>query len=167
MVCMSGNKGTIDMLNKEQSSAFVALAMNWGCSFLKFIINEMKGNLKESKSERFMMLLRGVVTRDLKLLNESTFPLMLQNRGGKYKFQGLLRLKKFGEFAEMEGVDAVETSEIPNVFVEEEHDVEIVSSKPFDEDVYVVKLPEYEDDLTREEPDMDFDFEMETLPIFE
>ncbi|KAL8223153.1 hypothetical protein R6Q57_020552 [Mikania cordata] len=60
-------------------------------------------------------------------------------------------------FAEME--------EIPNVFVEEEHDVEVVSSKPSDEDVYFVKLAEYEDVLTGEELDMDFYFEMETLPV--
>ncbi|KAL8240113.1 hypothetical protein R6Q59_013468 [Mikania micrantha] len=109
MMCMSGNKGTFDMLNKEQSSAF--------------------------------------------------------NQGGKYKFEGLHTLKKFGQFAKMEDVDAAEASEIPNVFVEEEHDVEVVSSKPSYEDVYVVKLPEYEDVLTGEEPDMDFDFEMETLPV--
>ncbi|KAL8223152.1 hypothetical protein R6Q57_020551 [Mikania cordata] len=55
--------------------------------------------------------------------------------------------------------------EIPNVFVEEEHDVEVVSSKPSDEDVYFVNLAEYEDVLTGEEQDMDFYFEMETLPV--
>ncbi|KAL8213971.1 hypothetical protein R6Q57_003420 [Mikania cordata] len=149
MVCMSGNKGTFDMLNKKKSFAFVALAMNWEYNFSKFILNEMKGNLKGSKYERFMMyprflqmifderysgLQRGVVTRDLNLLSESTFPLIMQNQGGKYKFE-----------------EDVVAAEAPNVFVEEEHDVEI--------------LPEYEDVTTGDEPDLDFDFEMETIPV--
>ncbi|KAL8215992.1 hypothetical protein R6Q57_022829 [Mikania cordata] len=55
--------------------------------------------------------------------------------------------------------------EIPNFFVKEEYDVEVVSSKPSDEDDYEVKLPDYEDVLTGEEPDMDFDFEMETKQV--
>ncbi|KAL8211279.1 hypothetical protein R6Q57_005716 [Mikania cordata] len=89
----------------------------------------------------------------------------MKNRGGKYKFERLHPLKKFGQFEEMEGVDAVEATEIPNVFVEKEHDVEIVSSKPSDEDVYVVKFQDYEDVVTRDEPDLDFDFETETIPV--
>ncbi|KAL8201885.1 hypothetical protein R6Q57_011032 [Mikania cordata] len=180
MVCMSGNKGTFDMLKKDQSSAFVVLAMNWGFKFSKCILNEMKGNLKGSKSERFMMyprflqmifdeifpgLQRGVVTRDLKVLSESTFPLIMQNRGGKYKFEGLHPLKKFGQFAEIEEGDVVEAAEIPNAFIEKEHDTEVMNSRPSDEDVYVVKIPEYEDVVTGDEPDMDFDFEIETIPI--
>ncbi|KAL8211280.1 hypothetical protein R6Q57_005717 [Mikania cordata] len=48
-------EGTFDMLNKEQSSAFVALSMNWKYNFSKYIINEIKGKLKGSKSKRFMM----------------------------------------------------------------------------------------------------------------
>ncbi|KAL8255172.1 hypothetical protein R6Q59_033393 [Mikania micrantha] len=72
----------------------------------------------------------------------------MQKHGGKYKFEGLHPLKKFGQFVEMDGVDAVEAAEIPTVFVEEEHD-----------------LPEYEDVVTRDEPDLDFDFETETIPI--
>ncbi|KAL8217889.1 hypothetical protein R6Q57_021262 [Mikania cordata] len=90
---------------------------------------------------------------------------MTQNRGGKYKFEGLHPLKKFSQFGEMEDVDVVEAAEIPNVFVEEGHDIEIVSSKPSDEDVYVVKLPKYEDVVIGYEPYMDFDFEMETILI--
>ncbi|KAL8218172.1 hypothetical protein R6Q57_021545 [Mikania cordata] len=87
----------------------------------------MKGNLKGSQSERFMMYSR----------------FLQMNQGGKYKFVRLHPLKKFGQFTEIEGVDAVEAPEIPNVFVKEEHDVEVVCSKPSDEDVYVVKLPGY------------------------
>ncbi|KAL8260142.1 hypothetical protein R6Q59_028095 [Mikania micrantha] len=158
MVSMSGYKGTYDMLNKDQSSAFVALAMNWGFNFSKFILNEMKGNLRGSKSEKFMMypkflqmifdekfpnLQRGVVTRDLKLFSESTFPLIMQNRCGKYKFEELHPLKKFGQFAEVEDMDAGEEAEIPNAVVEEERDVQV----------------------TGNEPDMNFDFEMETTPV--
>ncbi|KAL8211267.1 hypothetical protein R6Q57_005704 [Mikania cordata] len=172
MVCKSGNKGTFDMLNTEQSLAFVALTMNWGYNFSKFILNEMKGNLKGNKSERFMMyprflqvifdekfsvLLKGAVTQDLKLLSEYTFPLVMQNRGGKYKFEGLHPLKKFGQFAEIEEGD-VKAVEIPIAFIEEENDIEVMNSRPSDEDVYVVKLLEYEDVVTGEEPDMDFDF---------
>ncbi|KAL8218005.1 hypothetical protein R6Q57_021378 [Mikania cordata] len=179
MVCISGNKGTFDMLNREQASAFVSLAMNWEYNFSKFILNEMKGNLKGSKVKRFIMypkflqmifderypiLQRGIVTRDLKLLNESTFLLMLQNRGGKYQFQGLHQLRNFGQFVEIEGFDAGENV-IPNVFVEEEHDVEAVSSKNSDEDVYVFKLPERENILTKESNDMVFDFETEAHEI--
>ncbi|KAL8199600.1 hypothetical protein R6Q57_013168 [Mikania cordata] len=128
----------------------------------------MKVNLIGSKSERFMMyprflqlifderysgLQKGVVTRDLKLLSESTFPLMMQNR------------EKFGQFAEIKDINAAEEPMIPNVFVEEEHDVETVSSKFYDEDVYVVKLPKYEDVLTVEGTNMDFDFEIESHEV--
>ncbi|KAL8199668.1 hypothetical protein R6Q57_013236 [Mikania cordata] len=180
MVCMSGNKGSFDMLNKEQTSAFVALSMNWGFNFSKFILNEMKGNLRGSRSERFMMyprflqmffderfpnLQRGVVNWDLKLLSESTFPLMMQNRGGKYKFEGLHPLKKFGQFAETEGVDVGEVAEIPNAVIEEEHDVQVLGSKSSDEDIYVVQPPEYEAVVTGYEPDMDFDFETDTVLV--
>ncbi|KAL8256442.1 hypothetical protein R6Q59_031509 [Mikania micrantha] len=84
----------------------------------------------------------------------------MQNRGGKYKFKGLHPLKKFGQFAEIEDVDVAEEPAIPNVFIEEEHDVDVVSSKFSEEDVYVVKLPEYEDVLPGEDVDMDFDFEI-------
>ncbi|KAL8228644.1 hypothetical protein R6Q59_000551 [Mikania micrantha] len=180
MVYMSGNKGTFHMLNKEQSSAFVTLAMNWGYNFSKFILNEMKSNLKGSKSKRFMMyprflqmifdernpvLQRGVVTRDLKLLSVSTIPLMMQNRDGKYKFEGLHPLKKFGQFAEIEDADTAEEVNAPNVVVEEEHDVEAAGSKSADDDVYLVKFPEYEDVLMGEEPDVDFEFEIETQEV--
>ncbi|KAL8202070.1 hypothetical protein R6Q57_011217 [Mikania cordata] len=89
------------MLNKEQSSAFVVMAMNWGYNFSKFILNEIKGNLKGSKSERFMMY-----HRFLQMIFDERFP-----------------------------------------------------------DVYVVKLPEYEDVVTRDELDLDFNFEMETIPV--
>ncbi|KAL8226699.1 hypothetical protein R6Q57_016531 [Mikania cordata] len=131
--------------------------MNWEYNFSKFILNEMKGNFKRSKGERFMMyprflqmefddqyptLQRGIVTRDLKLLNESKFPLMLKNRVGKYQFQGLHQLRKF-----------------------EEHDMEAVSLKNFDENVYIVKLPEHEDILTEESHDVVFDFETEAHEI--
>ncbi|KAL8209501.1 hypothetical protein R6Q57_006233 [Mikania cordata] len=154
MECMSGNKGTFDMLNKEQTSAFVALAMNWGFNFSKFILNEMKGNLRGSRSER-----------NLKLLSESTFPLMMQNRGGQYKFKGLHSLKKFRQYAETKGVDVGKAAEIPNAVIEEEHDVQALGSKSSDEDVYVVQPPVYEAVVTGYEPDMVFDLEMETVPV--
>ncbi|KAL8242278.1 hypothetical protein R6Q59_012580 [Mikania micrantha] len=145
------------MLNKEQTSAFVALAMNWGFNFSKFKMNEMKGNLRGSRPKRFMMyprflqmifderfpnLQRGVVTRDLKLLSESTFPLVMQNRG-----------------------DVGEVAETPNVMIEEEHDVQILGSSSSDDDVYIVQPSEYEDVVTGHKPDMDFDFESEMEPI--
>ncbi|KAL8200248.1 hypothetical protein R6Q57_011587 [Mikania cordata] len=119
----------------------------------------MKDNLRGSISERFMMyprfmqmifdekfpnLQRGVVTRDLKLLSDSTFPLIMQNRG-------LRPLKKFGQFAEAEGVDDVEEAEISNEWVEEEHDVQVVGSN--------------EDVMTGNESHMNFDFEMETIAV--
>ncbi|KAL8229752.1 hypothetical protein R6Q57_014652 [Mikania cordata] len=125
MVCMSGNKGTFDMLNKEQSSDFVALAMNWEYNFSKFILNEMKGNLKGSKSERFM-----IYPRIMQMIFDMRFP----------------------------DADAAEEVNAPNAVVEEEHDAA-------DDDVYFVHFPEYEDVLTREEPDMDFDFEFETQQV--
>ncbi|KAL8205512.1 hypothetical protein R6Q57_009063 [Mikania cordata] len=140
----------------------------------------MKRNLKGSKGERFMMyprfmqmifdeqyptLKRGVITRDLKLLNESTFPLILQNRGGKYQFQGLHKLREFFQFAKIEDIDVAEVAEITNAVVGEEHDVQVVGSKSSDEDVYVVHPPEYEDAMTGNEPDLDFDFEMETIQV--
>ncbi|KAL8225955.1 hypothetical protein R6Q57_018512 [Mikania cordata] len=106
----------------------------------------MKGNLKGKKAERFMMyprflqmifdeqfygLERGVVTRDLKMLNENTFSLMLQNREGKYIFRGVHLLRKFGQFAEIEDF-AVDEPDAPNVVV---HD---------DKDVFEVPSPEQE-----------------------
>ncbi|KAL8208972.1 hypothetical protein R6Q57_008384 [Mikania cordata] len=68
-----------------------------------------------------------------------------------------------GVIEEIKDVDTVEATVIPNVIVEEEHDIEIINSRPSDEDLYVVKLPEFEDVMTRDESDMDFDFEMETV----
>ncbi|KAL8201922.1 hypothetical protein R6Q57_011069 [Mikania cordata] len=115
--------------------------------------------------ERFPNLQRGVVTRDLKLLSESTFPMMMQNRGGKYKFERLHPLKKFGQFAETEDVDASEATKISNAVIEEDHDVQVMGSKSSDEDVYVVHPPEYEEVVTGNEPDLDFYFEMETIPV--
>ncbi|KAL8209463.1 hypothetical protein R6Q57_006195 [Mikania cordata] len=159
MVSMSGKKRTFDMLNKDKTSAFVALSMNWGFNFSKFILNEMKGNLRGSRSERFMMypkflqmifyerfpnLQRGVVTRDLRLLSEATFPLTTQNRGG---------------------VDVGEVAEIINVMIEEKHDVQVLGSRSSDVDVYMVLPPEYEDIMTGQKPDMDFHFESEMEPV--
>ncbi|KAL8215984.1 hypothetical protein R6Q57_022821 [Mikania cordata] len=57
----------------------------------------------------------------------------MQNRGGKYKFEGFHPLKRFGQFFEAEDVDASEDAEIPNTVVKEEHDVQVVGS---DEDIY-------------------------------
>ncbi|KAL8232067.1 hypothetical protein R6Q57_001845 [Mikania cordata] len=88
------------------------------------------------------------MTRDLKLLSESTFTLMMHNRGGKYKFEGSHPLKKFGQFAETEGVDVGEVAKITNAVIEEEHDP-----------------PEYEAVTTGYEPYMDFDFETETVLV--
>ncbi|KAL8231101.1 hypothetical protein R6Q57_000879 [Mikania cordata] len=51
---MSGNR-TFDMLNRDQACAFVSLAMNWDFKYSKYILEEMKGNLKGKKAERFMM----------------------------------------------------------------------------------------------------------------
>ncbi|KAL8225957.1 hypothetical protein R6Q57_018514 [Mikania cordata] len=41
----------------------------------------------------------------------------LQNQGGKYKFEGLHPLKKFGQFGEAECMDAGEEPEIPNAVI--------------------------------------------------
>ncbi|KAL8208999.1 hypothetical protein R6Q57_008411 [Mikania cordata] len=113
-----------------------------------YILEEMKGNLKGKKAERFMMyprflqmifdeifsgLERGVVTRNLKMLYESTFPLMLQNREGKYIFRGIHSLRKFGQFAEIEEV-AVDEPAVPNV------NVNVLD----DEDVFEVSSPKQE-----------------------
>ncbi|KAL8228412.1 hypothetical protein R6Q57_015996 [Mikania cordata] len=149
MVCMSGNK-TFDMLNKDQASAFVSLAMNWNFNYSKYILEEMKGNLKGKKAEIFMMyprflqmifdekfsgLERGVVTRDLKMLNESTFPLMLQNREGKYIFRGIHPLRKFGQFAEKEEVVVDEPVALNVIF----HDDEDIAIEPEIETVFDVE----------------------------
>ncbi|KAL8229727.1 hypothetical protein R6Q57_014627 [Mikania cordata] len=73
------------------------------------------------------------------------------HRGGKYKFERLHPLKKFGQFAEIDDIDATEEPGVSNVFVQEEHDMEA--------------FPEYEDVLTREGTDMDFYFEHETQDV--
>ncbi|KAL8231102.1 hypothetical protein R6Q57_000880 [Mikania cordata] len=62
----------------------------------------------------------------MKMLNENTFPLMLQNREGKYIFRGVHPLRKFGQFAEIEDF-AVDEPAVPNVVV---HDVEDVFEVP-------------------------------------
>ncbi|KAL8199575.1 hypothetical protein R6Q57_013143 [Mikania cordata] len=86
------------------------------------MLNEMKCNLKGSKSER----------------------------GASYKFKGLHPLKKSGQCVEIEDVNVAEEPVVPHVFVEKEHVVEAVSSKFSDEDVYVVKFLEYEDTEAQE-----------------
>ncbi|KAL8205533.1 hypothetical protein R6Q57_009084 [Mikania cordata] len=90
---------------------------------------------------------------------------VFMNRGGKYKFEGLHPLKKFGQFAEIEDVDVGEVAETPNVMIEEEHDVQVLGSKSSDDDAYVVQPLEYEDVVTGHKPDMDFDFESDMEPF--
>ncbi|KAL8249575.1 hypothetical protein R6Q59_006443 [Mikania micrantha] len=90
---------------------------------------------------------------------------VFMNRGGKYKFEGLHPLKKFGQFAEMEGVDVGAVAENPNVMIEEEHDVKVLGSMNSDDDVYVVQPPECEDVVTGYKPNLDFDFESEMEPV--
>ncbi|KAL8228514.1 hypothetical protein R6Q57_016098 [Mikania cordata] len=133
--------------------------MNWGFNFSKFILNYMKGNLKGSKSEMFMMY-----PRFLQMIFDEIFPGLQRGWRGKYKFEGLHSLKKFGQFAEIHNADVAEEVNAPNAVVEEEHDVDIAVSRSADDDVYFVKLPEYEDVVTGDEADIDFDFEMETVP---
>ncbi|KAL8223132.1 hypothetical protein R6Q57_020531 [Mikania cordata] len=63
----------------------------------------------------------------------------MQNKGGKYNFEGLHPLNKFVQFSEIEDADAA------NVVVEEEYNVEVARSKSADDDVYFVNLAEHED----------------------
>ncbi|KAL8214038.1 hypothetical protein R6Q57_003487 [Mikania cordata] len=100
--------------------------------------------------------------RFLQLIFDERFP-DLQREVENTSLRDCYPLKKFGKFAEIKNVNAVEEVNAPNAVVEE-HDVDIVVSRSVDDDVYFVKLPEYEDVVTGDEPDMDFDFKMETIP---
>ncbi|KAL8226775.1 hypothetical protein R6Q57_016607 [Mikania cordata] len=118
---------SIDKEADSKRGAITAQVQNTGIVITEDVIRDVLAFLDKSTDPR------GVVTRNLKMLYESTFPLMLQNREGKYIFRGIHPLRKFGQFAEIEEV-AVDEPAVPNV------NVNVLD----DEDVFEVSSPKQE-----------------------
>ncbi|MFS7981474.1 hypothetical protein Hanom_Chr10g00951391 [Helianthus anomalus] len=146
LVCMTDNRGGIDQLNTTQSAALICVITNEPFNYSRYILEAMKRNAIGLRKDKFLMyprfvqmilnecypgLKRSGNTLELKPMGPSCFGALTTKRGTEKKFEGLIELEKFGQFAETEGVgeNPVMTRSVPvhsvsaSAIVAEEHDI--------------------------------------------
>ncbi|MFS7980350.1 hypothetical protein Hanom_Chr10g00938401 [Helianthus anomalus] len=142
ILCMTENRGGTDQLNITQTAAFIALITNEPFNFSKYIFEGMKRNVTGVRKDKFIMyqrflqmifnarysdLTRSGDTLELKPMGPSCFAALTTKKGIEKKFEGLIPLEKFGQFAETEVVAAdpvIVQPVLVNAMVAEEHDVQ-------------------------------------------
>ncbi|KAF5810472.1 hypothetical protein HanXRQr2_Chr04g0169841 [Helianthus annuus] len=121
ILCMTENRGGMDQLNIPKSVAFVCLITNQPFNYSKYIFEGMKWNVTGVLKDKFLMyprflqmmfnacypeLERSGNTLELKPLGPACFGALTTKKGTEKKFEGLIPLEKFGQFAETEDVAA-------------------------------------------------------------
>ncbi|KAF5805894.1 hypothetical protein HanXRQr2_Chr05g0214801 [Helianthus annuus] len=142
ILCMTENRGGADQLNITQSAAFTCLITNAPFNYSKYIFEGMKRNVTGVRKDKFLMyprflqmilnvrypdLMRSGDTLELKPMGPACFGALTLKKGTEKKFEGLIPLEKFGQFAETEDVVADPVIVQPvavNAMVAEEHDVQ-------------------------------------------
>ncbi|KAF5818050.1 hypothetical protein HanXRQr2_Chr02g0060301 [Helianthus annuus] len=146
LLCMTENRGGIDQLNITQSAALICVITNEPFNYSRYILEAMKRNAIGLRKDKFLMYPRFVQmilnerypelkrygnTLELKPMGPSCFGALTSKKGTEKKFEGLLELEKFGQFAETEdvGENPVMARSVPErsvsarAIVAEEHDI--------------------------------------------
>ncbi|MFS7994584.1 hypothetical protein Hanom_Chr12g01107751 [Helianthus anomalus] len=146
LLCISENRGGTDQLNSTQAAALVCVITNEPFNYSKYVLEAMKRNVLGVRKDKFLMyprflqmvfnarypeLARSGNTLELKPMGPTCFGALTPKKGTEKKFEGLIPLEKFGQFAETEEivVDPVvvqpiqENVGIANAIVAEEHTV--------------------------------------------
>ncbi|KAJ0616837.1 hypothetical protein HanIR_Chr02g0094941 [Helianthus annuus] len=147
LVCMTENRGGIDQLNTTQSAALICVITNEPFNYSRYILEVMKRNAIGLRKDKFLMyprfvqmilnecypgLKRSGSTLELKPMGPSCFGALTTKKGTEKKFEGLIPLEKFGQFAETEDIAAdpvivqpVQANVGPAIaIVAKEHDVQ-------------------------------------------
>ncbi|KAJ0501936.1 hypothetical protein HanHA300_Chr11g0406851 [Helianthus annuus] len=185
--CMTENRGGTDQLNITQSVALVCLITNQPFNYSKYIFEGMKRNVTGVRKDKFLMyprflqmilnarypeLVRSGNTLELKPMDPACFGALTPKKGTEKKFEGLIPLDKFGQFAETEDVvaepvlvqpapvNAAQINVPMNAMVAEEHDVqgaaedepetEVLTITSDDEGIEISCDDEYEAELPPE-----------------
>ncbi|MFS7916879.1 hypothetical protein Hanom_Chr03g00182551 [Helianthus anomalus] len=121
IICMTENRGGTDQLNITQSAALVCLITNQPFNYLKYIFEGMKRNVIGVRKDKFLMyprflqmilnarypeLVRSGNTLKFKPMGPACFGALTPKKDTEKKFEGLIPLDKFGQFAETEDVAA-------------------------------------------------------------
>ncbi|MFS8007168.1 hypothetical protein Hanom_Chr14g01257801 [Helianthus anomalus] len=119
ILCMTENRGGTDQLNITQSAAFVSLITNEPFNYSKYIFEGMKRNVTRVRKDKFLMYPRFLQmvfnarypesgrsgsSLELKPMDPTYFGGLTTKKGTEKKFEGLIPLEKFGQFAETEDV---------------------------------------------------------------
>ncbi|KAM0044015.1 hypothetical protein Hdeb2414_s0010g00348201 [Helianthus debilis subsp. tardiflorus] len=156
ILCMTENRGGTDQLNITQSTAFTCLITNEPFNYSKYIFEGMKRNVTGVRKDKFLMyprflqmilnarysdLVRSGDTLELKPMGPACFGALTPKKGTEKKFEGLIPLEKFGQFAETEDVvvDPVIVQPAPvNAMVAEEHDVQIAVDNEHETEILTI-----------------------------
>ncbi|MFS7943186.1 hypothetical protein Hanom_Chr06g00497301 [Helianthus anomalus] len=147
-------KKSILAFNITQSAALVCLITNEPFNYLKYIFEGMKRNVTGVRNDKLLMyprflqmilnarypeLGRSGNTLELKPMGPACFGALTPKKGTKKKFEGLIPLEKFGQFAETEDVvaepvlvqpvpvNAAQINATVNAMIAEEYDVQGVA----------------------------------------
>ncbi|KAF5786373.1 hypothetical protein HanXRQr2_Chr10g0440171 [Helianthus annuus] len=132
-LCMTENRGGTNQLNITQSAALVCVITNEPFNYSKYILEAMKRNVFWSqKGQVSYVSKRSGNTLELKPMGPACFGALAPKKGTEKKFEGLIPLEKFGQFAETEDVAAnpvivqpVPVNDAPaNAIIAEEHDIQ-------------------------------------------
>ncbi|KAM0061106.1 hypothetical protein Hdeb2414_s0004g00132031 [Helianthus debilis subsp. tardiflorus] len=139
--------GGTDQLNRTQTAALVCVITNESFNYSKYVLEAMKRNVLGARKDKFLMyprflqmifnarypqLVKSGNTLELKPMGPACFGALTPKKGTEKKFEGLIPLEKFGQFAETEDIAAdpiivqpVQANVGPAVaIVAEEHDVQ-------------------------------------------
>ncbi|MCQ7285383.1 hypothetical protein NP026_23790, partial [Salmonella enterica] len=139
---MTENRGGIDQLNTTQTAALICVITNEPFNYSRYVLEAMKRNAIGLRKDKFLMyprfvqmilnerypeLKRSGDTLELKPMGPSCFGALTTKKGTEKKFEGLIELEKFGQFAETEDIveNPVMAQAVPaRAIVAEEHDIQ-------------------------------------------
>ncbi|KAF5785263.1 hypothetical protein HanXRQr2_Chr10g0426571 [Helianthus annuus] len=142
LLCMTENRGGIDQLNTTQTAALICVITNEPFNYSRYVLEAMKRNAIGLRKDKFLMyprfvqmilnerypeLKRSGNTLELKPMGPSCFGTLTTKKGTEKKFEGLIELEKFGQFAETEDIveNPVMAQAVPaRAIVAEEHDIQ-------------------------------------------
>ncbi|KAJ0451252.1 hypothetical protein HanHA300_Chr15g0565471 [Helianthus annuus] len=142
LLCMTENRGGIDQLNTTQTAALICVITNEPFNYSRYVLEAMKRNAIGLRKDKFLMyprfvqmilnerypeLKRSGDTLELKPMGPSCFGALTTKKGTEKKFEGLIELEKFGQFAETEDIveNPVMAQAVPTrAIVAEEHDIQ-------------------------------------------
>ncbi|KAJ0808447.1 hypothetical protein HanPI659440_Chr01g0003451 [Helianthus annuus] len=142
LLCMTENRGGIYQLNTTQTAALICVITNEPFNYSRYVLEAMKRNAIGLRKDKFLMyprfvqmilnerypeLKRSGNTLELKPMGPSCFGTLTTKKGTEKKFEGLIELEKFGQFAETEDIveNPVMAQAVPTrAIVAEEHDIQ-------------------------------------------